>query len=200
VRRLERSEVLPLGEYEIIRPHFRQRIISEKKLRRLQVGEHISVVFENRDTALYQIQEMLRTERITSEAAILHEIETYNDLIPAAGELSMTLFVEIPDRELRERMLVELCGLERTVSIEVGGEKYAARGDFAGVLPGRTTAVHYFKFDLPEAAQSKLRTGSAKVAVVVDHPKHLARTELSPASVAQLAADLAADRAGGLDS
>jgi hypothetical protein len=156
------------------------------------VGEHISVVFENRDTVLYQIQEMLRTERITSEAGILHELTTYNDLIPGAGQLSMTLFVEIPDRELRERMLVELEGLERTVTLEVGDERFAAKGDFAGVLPGRTTAVHYFKFELSSAAQEQLRRRAKSVAVVISHPKHPARTELGAAGVAQLAADLSA--------
>ncbi len=190
MRPIERGELLPLSEYETIRARFRDRIIADKKPRRLSVGEHISVVFENRDTVLYQIQEMLRTERITSEPAILHELETYNDLIPKDGELSMTLFVEIPDRELRERMLVELEGLERSVALEVDGESFPARGDFAGVLPGRTTAVHYFKFTLSQAAADKLRSRAAKVAVVISHPQHPARTELGPASLASLAQDL----------
>jgi hypothetical protein len=176
----------------MIRPRFRDRIIAEKKLRRLSVGEHISVVFENRDTVLYQIQEMLRTERITSEPAILHELTTYNDLIPADGELSMTLFVEIPDRELRERMLVELEGLERSVALEVDSESFPARGDFAGVLPGRTTAVHYFKLALSPAAADKIRSRETKVAVVITHPRHPARAELGPASLAELAQDLSA--------
>ena len=105
---ITRGEILSIAEYELIRPHFRSRIIADKKLRRLAVGDHISVVFENRDTVLYQIQEMVRTERITSEPAIAHELATYNDLIPASGQLSITLFVEIPDAALREKMLIEL--------------------------------------------------------------------------------------------
>ena len=122
MRHIERNEILPIGEYEAIRPRFRARVIEEKRPRRVPVGEHMSVVFENRDTVLYQIQEMLRTERITSEPAILHEMETYNDLVPADGELSMTLFVEIADKATRDRVLVELAGLERCVGIEVDGE------------------------------------------------------------------------------
>src|SRR5271168_3775318 len=102
---VQRNEILPIGEYELVRPHFRARVIEEKKARRLQVGEHLSAVFENHDSVLLQIQEMLRTERITAEAAIAHEIETYNELVPARGQVSLTLFVEIPDKETRDRML-----------------------------------------------------------------------------------------------
>lgn len=190
MRTIARGEILPIAEYETIRPHFRARIIEEKRARRLQLGEHLSAVFENRDTVLYQIQEMLRTERITAEPAILHEIETYNDLVPAAGQLSLTLFVEIPDRDTRERMLVELAGLEDTISLEVDGERFPAQGDFAGVLPGRTTAVHYFKFTLSAAAQEAIRQRRARAAVIVGHPGHPVRGELGPQMLASLAADL----------
>lgn len=194
MHKVARGEVLPIADYEQLRPQFRARIIAEKKPRRVAVGEHISMVFENHDTVLYQIQEMLRTERITNEAGVLHEIETYNDLIPGPGQLSFTMFVEIPDAALRERMLIELEGLERTVSLEVEGTRFAAFGDFAGVLPGRTTAVHYLKFDLSAApaAMQSLRQKSAKVALIIDHAKHPARTELSAATLASLAQDLAA--------
>jgi hypothetical protein len=190
MKKVDRGEILPIAEYEVIRPHFRSRVIAEKQLRRIAVGEHISVVFENHDTVLFQIQEMLRAERITSESGIAHEIETYNDLIPAAGQLSITLFVEIPDRELRERMLVEFEGLERSVVLCVDDEEFPAVGDFAGVLPGRTTAVHYLKFALSQTAQDKLRSGGVSVALVIRHPKHPARTELSRATVQTLAEDL----------
>lgn len=193
MQKVTRGEVMGIADYEQVRPHFRARIIAEKKPRRLAVGEHISVVFENHDTVLYQIQEMLRTERITSEAGIQHEIETYNDLIPGPGQLSFTMFVEIPDAALRQRMLVELEGLERSVALEVDGEKLAAFGDFAGVLPGRTTAVHYLKFDLSAApgALERMRNKSAKAALVIAHPKHPARTELSAVTLEKLAEDLA---------
>jgi hypothetical protein len=190
MRPIDRSEILPIGEYELIRPRFRARVIEEKRPRRVRLGEHVSAIFENRDTALLQIQEMLRTERITSENAIAHEIETYNDLIPAEGELSMTLFVEIPEAELRNRMLIDLQGLENHVAIEVDGALFPAKSDPKGVMPDRTTAVHYFKVKLSDEARAAVRGKNAKVAVRVDHPRYTERAELGPASIEKLAEDL----------
>jgi hypothetical protein len=187
---ITRGEILSIAEYELIRPHFRSRIIADKKLRRLAVGDHISVVFENRDTVLYQIQEMVRTERITSEPAIAHELATYNDLIPASGQLSITLFVEIPDAALREKMLIELAGLEHSIALAVGDEVFAAHGNFAGVMPDRTTAVHYLKFDLSPSAQQQVRDREAEVALLIRHPKYSVLAPLSAASVEKLAEDL----------
>src|ERR1700733_11761094 len=98
MRPIERGEILGLAEYEQVRERFRTRVIEQKKRRRVQVGPKTSAVFENRDTVLLQIQEMLRTERITRPAAVQHELDTYNELVPAADELSCTLMIEIPDR------------------------------------------------------------------------------------------------------
>ena len=131
MRAIERSEILGLGDYEMIRPHFRARVIAEKKPRRVELGEHIAAVFENRDSVLLQIQEMLRTERITAEPAILHEISTYNELVPGPRQLSVTMFVQIPDRALRDRLLVEWAGLEDALAVEVEGERFAAAGPTA---------------------------------------------------------------------
>ena len=126
MRAIERSEILGLGDYEMVRPHFRPRVIAEKKPRRVELGEHIAAVFENRDSVLLQIQEMLRTERITAEPAIVHEIATYNELIPAAGQLSVTMFVQIPDRALRDRLLAEWAGLEDALGKSFTPEAAAA--------------------------------------------------------------------------
>jgi Protein of unknown function (DUF3501) len=188
---IQRNEILPLGDYEAIRPRFRARVIDEKKARRVKLGEHLSAIFENRDSVLLQIQEMLRTERITAEPAILHEIETYNDLVPARGQVSLTLFVEIPDKATRDRMLVELAGLEDTVGVEVDGEVFPATGKLPdGFVEGRTTAVHYLKATLDEAAVAAVAAGTATVALVVNHPKLAARTELARPSLRKLAEDL----------
>jgi hypothetical protein len=188
---IQRSEILPIGEYEMIRPHFRPRVIEEKRLRRVRVGEHLSVVFENRDSVLLQIQEMLRTERISAEPAIAHEIETYNDLIPGAGQWSLTVFVEIPDKELRDRMLVELAGLETSIGVEVDGELFPATGRLPdGFVAGRTTAVHYLKATLSPAAAACVRDGKAQAAIVVSHPRHPARAPIGAATLARLAEDL----------
>jgi hypothetical protein len=189
---IQRNEILPIGDYEGVRPHFRARVIEEKRARRLKLGEHFSAVFENRDSVLLQIQEMLRIERITSEPAILHEMETYNALVPAAGELSLTLFVEIADKETRDRALVELAGLEDHVAIEVDGELHRATYHRPpGFQEGRTTAVHYLKLPLPPAAAAALVARTAKAAIVVDHPRGPARAELGREALAKLAEDLA---------
>lgn len=153
MRKVIRKELLDIGSYEEVRPHFRAAVIEEKRNRRFQISDELSIVFENHETVLFQIQEMLRTERITKESAIQHEIETYNELIPGPGELSATLFVEIPDRETRERRLVELAGLEQTFGLEVAGEIAVARNETRGVLPDRTTAVHYLKIPLSPASR-----------------------------------------------
>jgi hypothetical protein len=108
---IARSEVMGLADYEAIRDRFRARVIQEKRERRVALGPHASCLFENRDTVLLQIQEMLRTERITREAAILHEIETYNELVPKAHELSATILIEIEEKEIRERFLVDAHGM-----------------------------------------------------------------------------------------
>ncbi len=189
---IDRSEILPIGEYEKIREHFRARVMDEKRARRVHLGPHITAVFENRDTVMLQIQEMLRTERITAEPAILHEITTYNDLVPGARQVSMTFFVEIPDREQRDRMLVELAGLEDEVALEIAGIPYKFKGKREGAEPGRTTAVHYLKCDLTDDAVASLKQGaSAGVALVVSHPKYSARVDLSPMTVQKLAEELA---------
>jgi hypothetical protein len=196
---IERGEVLGLAEYEAIRDRFRARVIEEKKTRRVKLGDQASCVFENRDTMLLQIQEMLRTERITREAAVMHEIETYNELLPGAHELSATVLMEIEDKSERERFLVEAKGLDRSFSLVVDGERLQAKHDAAREHPERTTAVHYLKFPLGEKGEAALRDVLAKkrkasevvVEVVVEHPRYSARAKLPPEAVASIAEDLA---------
>jgi hypothetical protein len=189
---IQRSEILPLGEYEMIRGRFRARVIEEKRPRRVKLGDHISATFENRDSVLLQIQEMLRTERITSEGAVMHEIETYNELVPGPGQLSVTLFVEIPDKDLRDRMLVDLAGLEESIFLEVDGERFPVSGKREeGYIEGRTTAVHYLKVRLSAEAVNELRAKRAKAALVVAHPRYEARADFGKATLAALAEDLA---------
>lgn len=196
---VERGEVLGLADYETIRDRFRARVIEEKKRRRAALGPSMSIVFENHDTALMQIQEMLRTERITREGAVLHEIETYNQLVPGDHELSATALVEIDDKIERERFLIEAKGLDRSFSLVVDGERCPGKHDEARENPDRTTAVHYLKFPLAENAERALRDvlaqkkppSSVVVEVVVEHPRYSARTRLSPETVRSLVEDLA---------
>lgn len=189
---IERSEILPLGDYEGVRPHFRARVIEEKKPRRFALGPFLSGVFENRDTVLLQIQEMLRTERITSESGILHEIETYNELLPGPSEISMTCFVEIPDKATREETLVKLAGLESAFAVEIDGELFPAKNTREeDASPDRTTAIQYLKATVRPDALAKVRGRVANVAIVVRHPAYEARAELGKPGLAALADDMA---------
>lgn len=196
---IERGEVLGLADYETIRDRFRSRIIEEKKARRVSFGPKASCVFENRDTVLLQIQEMLRTERITREAGILHEIATYNELIPGPHELSATILVEIPDKDERDRFLTEAAGLEREFALVVGGVRCAGKNDPNREFAERTTAVHYVKFDLPAEADRALRDvlekkaqpSAVTVELVSTHPAYSVTARLPDALVASLAEDLA---------
>jgi hypothetical protein len=196
---IERGEVLGLAEYEAVRDAFRTRVITEKKARRVALGPNASCVFENRDTALLQIQEMLRTERITREAAILHEIETYNQLVPGDHELAATVLLEIEDKSARESFLFEAKGLDRSFALLVDGARCHGQHDEARESPDRTTAVHYLKFPLVPPAEAALRAvllgsrkpGELPIELVVEHPRYSARSALPASLVRLLAEDLA---------
>jgi hypothetical protein len=192
MRPVQRNEILGLAEYEAIRDRFRSRMIEEKRMRRVAVGDKATMVFENHDTVLLQIQEMLRTERITREAAVLHEIETYNNLVPRADELSATLMIEIIDTTERDAFLIAARGFERHIALVVDGEKHPATWEASRELDDRTSAVHYLRFPLGAKSAGYLREKKkdAKVEVVVDHPVYSVRAALPPAALASVAEDL----------
>jgi hypothetical protein len=189
MRTVDRSELLELGAYEQIREPFRARILALKRPRYVALGPNMTALFENHDTVLFQIQEMLRTERITAEKAVLHELETYNELVPSDRELSATIFIEYPDRDERERQLRALVGLEDKFFVEVGGERFGNVPDRRGTETTQTMAVHYVKFPLSEAAVNAIKAGTAALRLGVDHPAYRAATELEPATVASLRDD-----------
>ncbi len=186
-----RGEILGLADYEQIREPFRRRIMALKQARRVALGTNITVLFENHDTALFQIQEMLRTERITAEKAILHELETYNELVPGPGELSATIFIEYPEREQRERMLIALAGVESAFYVRAAGERLPVVPDTRGTEPDRTMAVQYVKFPLSAAAVAALRTGNVELSLGVEHPAYRAEVVLSRDTQQSLADDFA---------
>jgi hypothetical protein len=186
---VSRGELLALAEYEQIREPFRRRIIALKQARRVALGPNMTVLFENHDTALYQIQEMLRTERISAEKAILHELETYNELVPGARELSATIFIEYPERALRERMLVALAGVETAFYLRVAGERLSVIGDTRGTDPSQTMAVQYVKFPLSDSAERALRSGDAELSLGVEHAAYRAEVVLSAETAQSLRDD-----------
>jgi hypothetical protein len=184
-----RSELLDLGAYEQVREHFRARVLAVKRPRYVSLGPAMTLLFENRDTVLFQVQEMLRTERITSEKAILHELETYNELLPGDHELSATVFIEFPEREERERMLIALAGVEDDFYVAAGGERVPVIPDRRGTEPDRTMAVQYVKFPLSASAEQALKSGGAPFSVGVEHPAYRAEVVLPPETVASLRDD-----------
>jgi hypothetical protein len=187
---VERNEILKIGEYETVREPFRARVIAEKKLRRVALGPNATCVFENHDTVLLQIQEMIRTERITREPSILHEMETYNQLIPGKDELSATIMLEIDERETREKFLTDASGIEAKIALLVDGERQPATWDPSRILPGRASAVLYLKFPLTAKAAAGIRAKTAKIEISVDHAAYTARTLIDKPTAFSLAEDL----------
>jgi hypothetical protein len=186
--KIDRSEILPLGEYERIRERFRGRVIELKKQRRIRVNEEMSLLFENHDTMLLQIQEMLRTERITNEKGIAHEIETYNMLVPGELELSASLFIEIPDPARREEMQKRWCAIEEHVVFSIDGEDCRATFEEGRRDKDRAAAIQYLTFPLTAKAKTAIRAGKP-AALVFDHPHLRQRIDLAPETVASLAED-----------
>ncbi len=193
MKRVQRNEILDLGAYEEIRDRFRARVIEDKKRRRVALGEHMTVLFENHDTALFQIQEMVRTERMTQEKAILHELETFNTLVPDKDELSATVFVEYEDKAERDHMLEALAGVEERFYVSVNGERVSGRPEQRGDRTDRTTAVQYVKFPLGAALSAAAQKDGADLRLGVDHPEYSAELELEGDLLASLREDLASD-------
>jgi hypothetical protein len=191
------SEVLDLVAYEKVRDAMRARVIERKRRRRVAVGDHLTFLFENRDTVLFQIQEMVRTERIVHEDKIREELDAYNALIPAAGELSATLFIEIPElarmsQDEVRRTVNRFQGLDRegVVWLVAGDQRAPARFEAGHSTEEKMAAVHYLRFPLPAAAQTALRDPAQAVRLVVDHPNCRAETAIPPAVRDELVGDL----------
>jgi len=188
---VSRDELLDLGAYETIREHFRARVMADKRVRYVTIGSNMTALFENHDTVLFQIQEMLRTERITQEAAIAHELATYNELMPGPNELSATIFIEYPDAAEREKMMVRLAGVDDKFYLVAGGERARLVPDTRGTDSTRTIAVHYVKFVLGERAREAIQQAKSPVLLGVDHPAYSAEAALSISTLASLQSDLA---------
>jgi hypothetical protein len=183
------EEIKPIADYEIERAEYRPRMMELKDRRRVRVGGHLTFLFENRETVRYQIQEMIRIERLVKPAEIRHEVETYNELIPAAGELSASLLIEYEASEQRDVWLRKLSGLENHVWMEVeGAGRTRARFDGRQIAADRLSAVQYIKFPLTPEQTAGFARGAR---IVVDHPDYTAATLLNPEQTAELLSDLA---------
>jgi len=191
--KIELKDVLNFFEYEKVREERRRRVIALKRARRVAVGPYLSFVFENRDTLLFQIQEMCRVERITDDAKIQDEIDVYGALLPRSGELSATMMIEIADREQIKPVLDRFMAIDsgQHVWFQIGRE-FAVSGEFeaghSDEEQGKLAAVHFVRFAFPEAAVRAFLDSA--VSLAVDHPAERARAELSAETKAALLEDL----------
>ncbi len=178
-----RTELLDYQTYEEIRPAFREEVMAAKAARRIHVGQYLTFLFENALTIRYQVQEMIRTERIVRERDILHELETYNALLGGSGELGCTLLIEIDDPLVRSVRLAEWFALpEHVYVLTPDAGKIRAAFDDAQRGDGRLSSVQYLKFPVK---------GVAPLAVGVDLPGLEAEATLTSEQRAALASDLA---------
>jgi hypothetical protein len=197
MKRIELSDVKNLHEYELIRDDWRKTVIETKARRRILLGPKMSVVFENRLTVLNQIQEMCRAERIVKPDAVQREIDVYNELLPAVGELAATLLIEITDERRIQPELDGLIGLTtgRHVFLEAGGRQVWAHFLEGQSREDRIAAVQYFRFPVgtePKAAAA-VASGSGPVVLGVDHPAYRATVELPAEVRRELVRDLETD-------
>jgi hypothetical protein len=192
--RITRDSLMPLETYARERVEFRARVIAHKKNRKVELGAHVALAFEDELTIRYQIQEMLRIERVFEEDGIRSELEAYNPLVPDGRNFKATMMIEYPDPAERQRMLARLKGIEDRVWIRVEGceRVYAvADEDLERENDEKTSAVHFLRFELAEPMAQALKRGG-DLAIGVDHPEYHAEIPAVARSVRDaLVADLA---------
>ena len=183
------DDILGFSAYERVRQKFRADIIEKKKKRRISIGDKVSIVFENRDTVIFQIQEMLRAERITDLDKIREEIAVYNELVPDPGELSATLFLEIEDQSHLREDLLQFLGIDEAVALKIGGHVIPGRFEEGRSKDDKISAVQYVRFSLNSDARQAFARGEP-AELVIDHPNYKARTILAAEAQKSLAEDL----------
>jgi len=193
MQKLNREDLYSLEQYAVARPEFREMVMQHKRNRRLDLGTNAALYFEDRLTMQYQVQEMLRIERIFEADGIKEELEAYNPLIPDGSNWKATFMVEFPEIEERRAMLNQLVGIEDRVYVQVAGcdRVFAiADEDLERSDAGKTSAVHFLRFELPPADVAALKQGAALIAGI-DHENY--RVEVKPVADhirASLIADL----------
>jgi hypothetical protein len=170
--KLTRKDLYSLEQYAEVRADFRRKVIEHKRHRRLALDEHITLYFEDALTVQYQIQEMLRIERIYEAAGIEEELAVYGPLIPDGHNWKATFMIEFADESERKQALARLIGIEDTVWLQVGEhERIAAiaNEDLDRTAPDKTASVHFMRFELTPAMQVDAKNG-ARLIAGVDHP------------------------------
>jgi hypothetical protein len=173
------ADLPSVEDYARTRDTFRTQVIAAKKSRQVRIGENVTLLFENRDTVLYQVLEMLRIEKTADPAAIQDELDAYNPLIPGGSDWRATMLVEFPDAEERRVQLKYLRSVEHAVYARIGERRLAvlADEDMERSDEEKTSAVHFLRFTLDAQDKAELRAGAA-LAFGIEHPRYRYETEV----------------------
>jgi hypothetical protein len=180
MNRLSRSDLMSLEQYSEARKEFRARVIAHKKNRIVSIGPNATWCFEDRLTVQYQIQEMLRVERIFEAAGIQDELDAYNPLIPDGSNWKVTFMLEYPDPEVRKQKLATLIGIEDACWVQVEGYdrvRAIADEDLERENEQKTSSVHFLRFELTPEMANRAKAGAA-ISIGIDHPNY--RYEIRP--------------------
>jgi hypothetical protein len=189
VRPITRRDIKGPALYAPIRDDFRNRVIALKQPRRILVGDRVSLVFENRHTLMFQVEEMCRAEGLTRDDQIEAEIAVYNDLMPTEDSLSATLFIELPPEVDPYAALNQLVGLDEHVILHIGAHPIRAAFEPGRATDDRISAVQYTRFPLTPEARVALMSPGTPIAIEIDHPSYRHRVQCSDALRGSLAAD-----------
>jgi Protein of unknown function (DUF3501) len=180
--KITRDSLMTLEAYAKARNEFRARVMAHKKTRTVPLGNHVTLIFEDELTMRYQVQEMLRVEKIFEEPGIQEELEAYNPLIPDGSNWKATMMIEYPEVDERQRMLARLIGIEDRVWVRVAGfaSVYGiADEDLDRSTDEKTSSVHFLRFELEGKMKQALKSGAALV-IGVDHPNYRATVDPLP--------------------
>lgn len=192
MEKIKLADLLDITEYEKIRPESRQEVMDHKKVRRIQLGSEISLTFEDRTTIIFQIQEMMRAERLVHDSQIQVEIDVYNDLIPDQGELSATLFIEITESDQVKEKLHKFLGLTdgESLWLQIGDTKIYAAFEEGRAEEDKISSVHYIRFTLTKSVQENLKNSAIEAKIGIDQGTYKYTTVLSSDSRKSLINDL----------
>lgn len=189
MRNISRGDIKGPAIYEGMRDDFRKRIMELKRPRRIDVGDRVFLVFENRHTLIFQIEEMLRAEKLSAEPQIAEEIEVYNALMPTDDSLSATLFLAVPPEADARTELDRLIGLDEHLVLHIGEHAIRAAFEEGRSTGDRISAVQYTRFPLSAEAKRALQTPGTQLVLEIDHPQYRHSTPCSEALRESLAAD-----------
>ena len=174
MEKLNKSDLFSLEEYSINRDSFRKKVLEEKQHRKVYIGEHVVLLFENKNTIQYQIQEMLRIEKIFDAEGIQEELDAYNPLIPDGSNLKAVMLIEYPDVEERKEKLKILKGIEKKIWIKVGSHNKVfaiADEDLEREDETKTSAVHYLRYEFSASMINDWKN-DASIIMGIDHENY----------------------------